>query len=53
MTQKSYGFYTEGNAAKKIEYETIKRHMPQEKKADQIMSEEMRHRQDAMKQLNR
>ena len=24
MTQKSYGFYTEGNAAKKIEYETIK-----------------------------
>ena len=43
MTQKSYGFYTEGNAAKKIE----------EKKADQIMSEEMRHRQDAMKQLNR
>ena len=25
MTQKSYGFYTEGNAAKKIEYETIKK----------------------------
>ena len=25
MAQKSYGFYTEGNAAKKIEYETIKK----------------------------
>lgn len=53
MTQKSYGFYTEGNAAKKIEYETIKKAHAAGKKADQIMSEEMRHRQDAMKQLNR